>query len=141
MQKGIKLMTKEQEVNKQSNDMEHITLDNDTGSNISFVGRLVGEHSYFDEETQTLTQQKLYVTSETRQAYSVVTSDGKNKQKRAYLIKREGQLCKINNGLFDVTVNAVDLLAVVKGLCGGSDAITEEEFFCNVQNPDVAANG
>ncbi len=133
-------MTKEQELSKQGNQMEQITLDNDAGNNISFTGRMVGEHSYYDEDTQVLTQQKLYVTTNAQQAYSVVTSDGKLKEKRAYLIKREGQLCKINNGLFDVTVNAVDLLSVVKGLCGMSDAITEEDFFSQVQNPDVAVN-
>ncbi len=133
-------MTKEQEVTKQGNQMEQITLDNDAGNNISFTGRLVGEHSYFDEDTQVLTQQKLYVTTQAQQAYSVVTSDGKLKEKRAYLIKREGQLCKINNGLFDVTVNAVDLLSVVKGLCGMSEAITEEEFFTKVQDPEIAVN-
>lgn len=133
-------MTKEQEVNKQGNAVEQVTLDNDTGNNITFTGRKVGEHSFYDEETNMLTQQKLYVTSAGQQAYSVVTTDGKIKEKRAYLIKREGQLCKINNGLFDVTVNAVDLLSVVKGLCGMSDAITEEEFFCKVQDTDIAVN-
>ncbi len=134
------LMTKEQEVNKQGTMMEQFTLDNDAGNNIMFTGRLVGEHSFYDEETNVLTQQKLYVTTKAQQAYSVVTTDGKIKEKRAYLIKREGQLCKINNGLFDVTVNAVDLLSVVKGLCGMSDAITEEEFFCKVQDVEAAVN-
>lgn len=133
-------MTKEQETNKQGSGMEQITLDNDSGNSINFTGRLVGEHSYFDEETNVLTQQKLYVTSAAQQAYSVVTTDGKIKEKRAYLIQREGQLCKINNGLFDVTVNAVDLLSVVKGLCGMNEAITEEEFFCKVKDSNAAVN-
>jgi len=109
--------------------MEQVTIENDTGANITFVGRLYAEHSFYDEETQALTQQRLYVTSAGEQAYSVITSDGKVKEKRAYLIKREGHLCKINNGLFDVTVNANDLLAVVRGLCGMSQDMDYEEFF------------
>lgn len=109
--------------------MEQITIENDTGANITFVGKLYAEHSFFDEETQALTQQRLFVTNSGEQAYSVITSDGKSKEKRAYLIKREGHLCKINNGLFDVTVNANDLLAVVRGLCGMSQDVDYEEFF------------
>lgn len=120
--------------------MEQIVLENDTGANLSFTGKLYAEHSFYDEETQALTQQRLYVTNSGDQAYSVVTSDGKSKEKRAYIIKREGQLCKINNGLFDVTVSANDLLAVVRGLCGMTEDIDYEEFFQQAKGKDCAVN-
>ena len=87
-------------VSPETEHMEEITLQNDTGANIVFLGQLSAEHSFFDEVRGALTQQKLYVTHEGHQAYSVVTSDGKNKERRAYLIKRQGRLCRINNGLF-----------------------------------------
>ncbi len=120
--------------------LEEITLENDTGANIAFLGRLFAEHSFYDEETGVLTQQRLYVTRDGHQAYSVISSDGKNKEKRAYLIKRDGVLCKINNGLFDVTVNAQDMLAVVKGLCGLSGNMDYEDFFQKIKESSKAVN-
>lgn len=120
--------------------MEQITLENETGANITFMGRLYAEHSFYDEDSRVLTQQKLFITDKGHQAYSVVSSDGKMKEKRAYLIKREEKLCKINNGLFDVTVNAADMLAVVKGLCGLSESLSYEDFFAKVQETDKAVN-
>jgi hypothetical protein len=123
-----------------SSPMEQITLENETGANIAFLGRLYAEHSFYDEDSRVLTQQKLYVTEQGDQAYSVISSDGRTKEKRAYLIKREGVLCRINNGLFDVTVNARDLLAVVKGLCGLTDNLSAEDFLTKVQDKDRAAN-
>jgi hypothetical protein len=122
------------------NTMEHITLENDTGASVTFTGKLFAEHSFYDEESGVLMQQKLYVTQDGDQAYSVVSSDGKTKEKRAYLIKRMGHLCKINNGLFDVTVNANDLLAVVRGLCGLTDKLESESFFEKIADPDKAVN-
>ncbi len=121
--------------------MEEVTLSNDTGANLSFRGRLYAENSFYDEDTGTLTQQKLYITEKGQQAYSIVTSDGKNKERRAYLIKREGRLCKINNGLFDVTVNAHDLVTAVRGLCGIQENMQYEDFFGEDGVDEAAANG
>ena len=131
--------------------MESITLQNDiAGADITFTGRLCGENSFYDSDTGALTQQRIYVTSDGQQAYSVVSSDGRCKEKRAYLIRRDGKLCKINNGLFDVTVFAEDLLQVVKGLCGVADDsqltsaegedLSLEDFFQRVHKPDSAVN-
>lgn len=117
--------------------MEDVTLQNDVGAPITFSGRLVAENSFFDETTGALTRQKLYHTADGAQAYSVATSDGKTKERRAYIIRREGALCRINNGLFDVTVNARDLLTAVKGLCGLGEAAKGEDFL----DEKTAANG
>ncbi|MGE4296706.1 MAG: hypothetical protein AB7E47_01640 [Desulfovibrionaceae bacterium] len=122
--------------------MEDVTLQNDSGEDLTFCGKLYAEHSFFDDESRVLTQQRLYITSEGHQAYSVIASDGKIKERRAYLIKSEGSLCKINNGLFDVTVKADDLLRVVKGLCGISESMRTADFFVEVQDAlKNAANG
>lgn len=121
--------------------MEPITLPNDSGASLSFVGRLCAENSFFDEETGVLTQQKLYITNNGHTAYAVVRGDGRSKERRAYLIRREGQTCRINNGLFDVTVNVRDLLLAVKGLCGLDESIQGEEFFQDMLDKDNAANG
>jgi hypothetical protein len=114
--------------------MEEITLQNDIGSDIYFTGLIFAEHSFFDEESGVLTQQKLFLTADGHQAYSIVAGDGKNKEKRAYLIRRDGQLCKINNGLFDVTVNTSDLLIVVKGLCGINETMQSRDFLEKVED-------
>ncbi len=124
--------------------MESMTLQNDSGAAITFTGRLCAEHSFYDEESGALTQQKLYITNNGYTAYAVVRNDGRVKERRAYLMRREGQLCRINNGLFDVTVNVRDLLMAVKGLCGLEEAAREEDFFkdaMDIIGQDDAANG
>ena len=120
--------------------MTGITLKNDNGAEIAFTGKLYAEHSFFDEDTGIMTQQKLYVTSDGRQAYSVVSGSGDNKERRAYLIKRDGRLCRINNGLFDVTVTSDHLVTVVKGLCGMTGISRYEDFFQKVTETDQAVN-
>ena len=120
---------------------EEVVLVNDIGAEITFQGKLHAEHSFFDEDTGILTQQKLYLTDDGHQAYAVVSGDGKTKERRAYLIKREGELCRINNGLFDVTVNIDHLLTAVKGLCGLSGSLRTEDFFSKVKETLKAANG
>lgn len=121
---------------------EEITLVNDAGASIVFQGRVQAENSFYDGETGTLTVQRLYVTSDGHQAYSVVSGAGASKERRAYIIKREGQLCRINNGLFDVTINAADLLTAVKGLCGLQEDARQSDFLGEAlgQDQDIAAN-
>lgn len=124
--------------------MESVTLQNDSGAAITFTGRLCAEHSFYDDDSGALTQQKLYITNSGYTAYAVVRNDGRAKQRRAYLLRREGQQCHINNGLFDVTVNVRDLLMVVKGLCGLEEGAQEEDFFkeaLDIIGQDDAANG
>ena len=120
--------------------MEEITLQNDTGANITFTGRLVAENSFYDEETGRLTQQRLFVTSNGLQAYSVISSDGRDKERRAYIISRQGELCKINNGLFDVTVNTRNLVTAVKSLVGLKDGVNAEELLDSLGNQEKAVN-
>lgn len=109
------------------------SLPNDMGGEVVFEGRLVAEHEYFDEETGVLTRQKLYETSEGYKAYAVIASDGRTRERRAYLIRREGRICRIHNGQFEVTVNGEDLVRVVRGLCGLTDAVRSEDFFALVE--------
>jgi hypothetical protein len=128
-------MAKQEQQAQEPMPQEEITLKNDAGADITFVGRLMAENSFYDEDTGVLTQQKIYTTNKNHQAYSVVSSDGRTKERRAYLLKREGRLCRIHNGLFDVTVNADDVLTVVKGLCGITEEMRYEEFFADAGQP------
>ncbi|THB67518.1 MAG: hypothetical protein D6E12_08455 [Desulfovibrio sp.] len=129
-------MAKQQEMTA----MEEITLHNDIGSEIVFTGRLYAEHSFYDEDTGSLTQQRLYLTKDGCQVYAVVTGSGQTRERRAYVIKRDGRLCKINNGLFDVTVSTDDLITVVKGLCGITGSSQYEDFFTKVKDTERAVN-
>ena len=121
--------------------VQQIVLQNDMGGDFSFKGRCIGEHEFFDEENGVLTRQKLYETVDGDRAYSVIASDGRHKERRAYLIRQEGAFCKINNGLFDVTVSGEDLIRVVRGLCGLTDSVQAEDFFNQVEQAfKVAVN-
>lgn len=133
-------MAKKQETASAAAAMEEITLHNDIGSEIVFNGSLYAEHSFFDEDSGSLTQQRLYLTQDGSQVYSVVTGSGQSRERRAYVIRREGRLCKINNGLFDVTVSTEDLVTVVKGLCGMTDSAQYEDFFHKVKETELAVN-
>ncbi len=120
--------------------MEELTLLNDVGADITFRGRLYSESSYFDEESGVMTRQRLYVTDQNEQIYSVVTSDGINKDRRVYRLQVDGEMCRINNGLFDVTVQLGLLMTAVKGLCGLDDSGRSEEFLQTLEQTLNAAN-
>ena len=109
-------------------DMLPVTLSNDMGGSISFEGRLLSENSFFDQDSGMLTRQKLYLTKDGDQAYHIVSTVGDAKEKRAYLLRREGKNCIIFNGSSRMVLNTVDLLLVVKGLCGIKNADQARQF-------------
>lgn len=78
--------------------MDSVTLVDDEGGEISFTGYLYDQTSFYDEKTGVLTKQRLYATDDGQQAFSIVASDGNVKKRRAYMVRRKGDLCTINNG-------------------------------------------
>ena len=83
---------------------ESITLDDDKAGPVTFRGHLYAQTSFYDEDTGVLTQQKLYTTEGGDQAFSIVSSDGSAKQRRAYVVRREGELCHIQCGERTVSI-------------------------------------
>lgn len=75
-----------------------ITLENDSGAGVSFNGALYAQTSFFEEDTGVLTKQELYVTDDGGQAFSIVSTDGDRKQRAAYLVHRDGDVCTMFNG-------------------------------------------
>lgn len=75
-----------------------ITLENDSGASISFNGALYAQTSFFEEDTGVLTKQELYTTEDGGQAFAIVSTDGDMKKKSAYLVHREGDVCRMFNG-------------------------------------------
>lgn len=97
---------------------EEFTVHNDAGDEIRFTGKLFSESSYYDEDQGALTRLKLFVTDDGRQIYSVVSSADTAKWRRVYTMRVEGDLCRISNGIQEMTLDIDMLLTVVSGLCG-----------------------
>ena len=83
---------------------ETITLEDDKAGPVTFRGHLYAQTSFYDEDSGVLTQQKLYTTNEGHQAFSIVSSDGSAKNRRAYVVRREGELCHIQCGERTVSI-------------------------------------
>ncbi|OBQ50298.1 hypothetical protein SP90_10285 [Halodesulfovibrio spirochaetisodalis] len=120
--------------------MRMFMLPNDVGADMEFTGVLCSENMYHDQEAGTVTKQRLYLTDTREQVYSVVVSDGVNKDQRVYKMRVENDQCRIDNGLFDVSLDLHLLATVVRGLCGLNSADNAEEFFSTMVERLHAAN-
>ena len=98
--------------------MEHVCLKHDNGADIAFSGRLFAESSWYDEENDTLTRQKLYVTEQHDQVYYIVSGSGSRRSRRAYRVSVMGDHCIIHNGATEMTLQFDMLMLAVRGLCG-----------------------
>ena len=78
--------------------LEKVTLENDHGADIVFRGYQYAQTSFYEGTSGVLTKQELYATEDGHEAFSIVSSDGNFKSKRAYLIRREEEFCRIFNG-------------------------------------------
>jgi len=125
----------------ESNGMRTFMLPNDIGADLEFTGVLCSENSYHDPEAGTITKQRLYLTDTKEQVYSVVVSNGVNKDQRVYKMRIENNQCRIDNGLFDVALDIELLVSVVRDLCGLDSASHAEDFFSTMVDTLHAANG
>lgn len=98
--------------------MEDICLKHDNGNDMSFRGRLFSECSWYDEEQQTLTRQKLFVTEENDQVYYIVRSRGRDRTRHAYRLRMDDGLCLINDGKNEIRMHFDMLMLAVRGICG-----------------------
>ena len=125
---------------KQDPPWQEITLRNDDGAAIRFQGRLFSENSFFDEEQGMITRLKLFATQDGRMVYSVVTGSSTAKSRRVYSLHLEGDLCHIDNGTQNITLQRTVLLDTVFGLCGIGDE-QAEPLRHSVEESLNAANG
>ncbi|MCR4666262.1 MAG: hypothetical protein K5657_03100 [Desulfovibrio sp.] len=105
---------------------ETISLTQDNGKELTFRGSLYSECSWFDDDTNQLTKQKLYVTDTNEQVYYIVRSSGEEKIHHAYRFTVNGDNCVINNGKSSVTLPFDMLMHVVRNLCGLTDSDTPQ---------------
>ncbi|MBQ4566823.1 MAG: hypothetical protein IJA79_01700 [Desulfovibrio sp.] len=100
------------------NNMEDICLKHDNGSDLVFRGRLFSESSWYDEEHDMLTRQKLYLADNNDQVYYIVRSSGQERSRHAYRLTVQGDNCIIHNGQSSMTLQFDMLMLAVRGLCG-----------------------
>ncbi|MCL1986043.1 MAG: hypothetical protein FWG59_06325 [Betaproteobacteria bacterium] len=109
--------------------MEDVSLKHDNGADIFFRGRLFAECSWYDEESGTLTRQKLYVTDTNEHIYYLVRHSGEERQRRAYRLSVLGDRCVIRNGNAEMVLQFDMLMLAVRSLCGmGADAESAVEM-------------
>ncbi len=118
--------------------MENVCLKHDNGSDITFRGRLFAESSWFDEESSTLTRQKLYVTDNHEQVYYIVRGNGPERSRHAYKLAVKGDHCIIQNGATEMVLEFDMLMLAVRQLCGLDADATPS--LCMVEEMLKAAN-
>jgi hypothetical protein len=105
---------------------EKIFLRSDNGAELSFCGRLYSESSYYDEESGRMTRWRLFLTDKGEQVYSIVSSAGAQKERRHYIVTRDGDRYRFSNGVQTLSVELETLFAAVFGLCGIDPGRAEE---------------
>ena len=100
--------------------MEDVSLAHDNGPDIFFRGRLFAECSWYDEERDSLTRQKLYVTDTNEHIYYLVSHGGATRRRRAYRLSVLGDRCVIHNGNTEMVLQFDMLMLAVRSLCGMS---------------------
>ncbi|MBO4318756.1 MAG: hypothetical protein J5855_10880 [Mailhella sp.] len=98
--------------------MDTVTIKTDNGKNLTFSGRLFSETSWYDEENGALTAQKLYITDKGEQVYSIVSGDGRHRERRAYRIAVHDNICTIESGGSLMALPVDMLMLAVRSLCG-----------------------
>lgn len=106
------------------NSMEDIALTLDNGAILDFRGRMFSEASWYDEDNGVLTHQKLYITDQHEQVYSVVAGAGNSRSRRGYRIGVEGDTCTVHNGRSEMTMPFDMLMMAVRSLCGLEEGAT-----------------
>ncbi len=120
------------------NSMERLCLSHDNGPEIVFHGRLFAESSWYDEERSILTRQKLYVTDKNEQVYYIVSGNGPARERRAYKLFVEGDICTVFDGTTHMSLPLPMLMVAVRELCGLDD---DSSFsLCMVEEMLKAAN-
>ncbi len=107
-----------------TNSMEKTTLKLNNGSLFEFNGRLFSEASWYDEDEASLTIQKLYLTENHEQVYSIVSGHEDKRERRVYRIATHGNLCTVNNGSTEMTMPFDMLMFAVRSLCRLNDEAT-----------------
>ncbi|WP_319763160.1 hypothetical protein [Maridesulfovibrio sp.] len=83
---------------KKSAALKRVTLENDFGGQISFIGKLENESLNYNEDSGELVSEKIFSTEKGRTGYSIAFRKGEEREKRAYLMEDQGETCIVSNG-------------------------------------------
>ncbi len=70
------------DLNKISSGKNSLKLDN--GKTMEFLGKIIGETSWFNEASSSITRQRIYETDKGSHVLAVMEGDGSNRSSRAY---------------------------------------------------------
>lgn len=105
---------------------ETICLRSDNGTELSFRGRMFSESAYYDEEHASLTRLRLFLHEDGTHVYSIISGAGAEKNRRHYIVARDGDMCRMSDGRQILVVPMALLFSAVFGLCGIDPARAEE---------------
>ncbi len=103
-------------------DLSRVSLTLDNGNEMIFSGRPFAGGSWYDEETKTLTKQKLYIEESGEHIYSIITRQGDKRSHRAYRVSVSGEFCTITDGQTKMTLDIEMLILAVRTLAGVDQA-------------------
>ena len=106
--------------------MEHIALELENGSRLSFDGRLFAEAVWEDEEKATLRHHKLYVTDTNSQVYAIFKERGGRRSVYAYRLSVKEGRCAIFDGKATCRMTMNHLLLLMKRHFGDNGAMLEQ---------------
>ena len=113
-----------------------ITLKQDNGRDITFNGRLFSEATTFDEDTNELTKQRLYVTDDNDQIYSVIQAIGDKKTSRVIRFSVQDNMCIVKKGEQETALPLLMLTNVVRDLCN----LDQEEIQVDAEEEERRVN-
>ena len=113
-----------------------ITLKQDNGRDITFNGRLFSEATTFDEDTNALTTQRLYVTDDNDQIYSVIQAIGDKKTSRVIRFSVQDNMCIVKKGEQETALPLLMLTNVVRDLCN----LDQEEIQVDAEEEERRVN-
>ncbi|WP_320171433.1 hypothetical protein [Maridesulfovibrio sp.] len=109
--------------------LRRVTLENDFGGAISFTGKLENESLHFNENTGELVSEKIYSTEQGRTGYSVVNGDGIKRERRAYLLEDQGEVCMVSNGSILLGLETENMLTFfAQALAEEAELYSEDEM-------------
>lgn len=118
--------------------LENVSLSNDGKEDFCFTGRLFSECSWFDEESETMTRQKLFITEKNEQVYYIMTARHGQRSHRVYGLRLCGNQCTMFDGLTKITMQLPLLMLAVRSLCGFDKA--SERVLAHIEETLKAAN-
>ncbi|MDR2504256.1 MAG: hypothetical protein LBD82_07765 [Deltaproteobacteria bacterium] len=106
-------------------EFEHFSLPGYSGKNLEFRGRLFAESTSGDQEDGSPSRVRLFVTADKRLIYSLVSGVGKNKSRRLYILTKEDEVWRLDDGRQQISMPEEMFFILIKGICEITDEYCE----------------